>query len=99
MTEVRVKVSPGAKEDAIVGWQDNILRVRVRAKPERGKANEAVRRLVAAAAGVPASAVSIARGLTSREKLIRMDGLDNQEFQRRLGLTPGESQSGIMKEL
>jgi len=85
MTDVRVRVTPGAREDAIVGWQDGVLRVRLRAEPERGKANEAVCRLLADAMGVPVTAVEIARGLTSREKLIRVDGLDDGELRRRLG--------------
>ena len=97
MAQVRLRVIPGAREDAIVGWRDNVLRVRVRSRPERGKANEAACRLLAEAAGLPASTVSIARGLASREKLVRIDGLDDRELRRRLGLTPSYSHSRIMK--
>jgi uncharacterized protein len=85
MAHLRVKVVPGAHEDALVGWQDNVLRIRVRANPERGKANEAVCRLLAEAAGVPTSAVSIARGVASRNKLVRVEVLDEEELRRRLG--------------
>ena len=89
MSGVRLRVIPGAREDAIAGWQDHVLRVRVRARPERGKANEAVCRLLAEAAGVPASAVSIARGVTAREKVVRIDGIGEEELRRKLGLTQG----------
>jgi len=85
MSDVRVKVIPGAKADAVVGWRDGVLRIRVRAKPERGKANEAVCRLLAEAAGVSASAVSIARGVASRDKVVCVEGLDEEELRRRLG--------------
>lgn len=47
-------------------------RVWVSAPPEDGKANAAVCRLVAKALGLPKSAVSVARGDTSREKLLRI---------------------------
>ena len=85
MSDVRVKVIPGAKADAVVGWRDGVLRIRVRAKPERGKANEAVCRLLAEAAGVQSSAVSIARGVASRDKVVCVEGLDEEELRRRLG--------------
>jgi uncharacterized protein YggU (UPF0235/DUF167 family) len=84
-----VKVIPGAREDAVVGWRDHLLRIRVRAKPERGKANEAVCRLLADVAGVPASAVSIARGVASRDKVVRVDGLDGDEMRRRIAAVMG----------
>ncbi|TMB93857.1 MAG: DUF167 domain-containing protein [Chloroflexi bacterium] len=31
---IRVNVTPGAKRDEIVGWRDDVLRVRVRAAPQ-----------------------------------------------------------------
>lgn len=81
---VRVKVAPGAREDAVMGWQGEVLRLRVRAAPEAGKANEAVCRLIAASLDVPASSVSIARGGSSRDKLIRVEGLDDSQIRARL---------------
>jgi uncharacterized protein (TIGR00251 family) len=89
MGQVRVKVTPGAREDAVIGWQEDVLRIRVRAKPERGKANEAVCRLLAEVAGVPASAVSIVTGARSRDKLVRVDGLDGDEMRRRIAAVMG----------
>jgi len=84
MSEVRLKVIPGAREDEVVGWQENVLRLRVRAKPERGRANDAVCRLLARVLGVPRTNVSIARGAGSRDKLVVIDGLDDEELRRRV---------------
>ena len=85
MPYLTVRVTPGARESAIVGWQDGALRVRVREKAEKGRANEAVARLLANALGVPAGAVTLKRGPASREKLFEVDGLDDTEMRRRLG--------------
>ena len=85
MAYVSVRVSPGAKRDEIVGWQGSTMRVRVRAAPEKGKANEAVCALIAAAAGTPKRSVVIERGDTSREKLVLVEGLTEEELMRRLG--------------
>ncbi len=81
---VRVRVAPGAREDAVVGWQGDVLRVRVRAPAEGGKANEAVCRLLARLLGLPPSAVSIGRGAASREKTMVIHGIDDREIKERL---------------
>lgn len=70
-----------------MGWQGDVLRIRVRAKPEGGKANDAVCRLLARALGVPPSAVTIARGASSREKLMQVQGLEDADIPRQLDAT------------
>ena len=86
MARISVRVSPGAREDAVTGWLDDALRVRVRASAERGKANDAVCRLIADALGLPRSSVSISRGATARWKVIHIEGLGDEEARRRLSL-------------
>ncbi len=68
-----VHVTPRASRDEIAGWRGAELLVRVTAPPDAGKANDAVCRAVAAALGIPKSAVSVARGHTSRHKSLRVD--------------------------
>ena len=84
MAYLNVRVTPGARETAITGWQGEVLRVKVREKAEKGRANEAVIRLLAKALGVPASAIALKRGATAREKLFEVDGLEEDEIKRRL---------------
>lgn len=68
-----VKVTPGARSEGIEIAQGRVL-VKVRAKPEDGKATEAVIELVAAALGMGASRIRLLRGATSREKLLSIGG-------------------------
>ncbi len=51
-----------------------MLKARVKAVPEGGKANAALGRLVAAACGVAASQVSLASGATARVKSLHVQG-------------------------
>ncbi|EYD74562.1 hypothetical protein Rumeso_03858 [Rubellimicrobium mesophilum DSM 19309] len=51
-----------------------VLRLRVRAVPENGKANAAVIVLVAKALGLPKSAVALVAGDTARLKTLHLDG-------------------------
>jgi uncharacterized protein YggU (UPF0235/DUF167 family) len=51
-----------------------VLKVRVRAVPEDGKANDALVRLIAKALRLSASAVQIGSGATGRVKVLRIEG-------------------------
>ncbi len=66
-----VRVTPGARNEGIE-IADGRVQVKVRAKPEDGKATAAVCDLVAAALGVAPSRVEMLRGANSREKLLRI---------------------------
>ena len=85
MAYVRVRVTPGARAATIGEWKDDVLRVKVREPAEKGRANEAVARLLAKSLDVPPTAVVLKRGAASREKLFEIDGLDDAEARKRLG--------------
>ena len=88
MARLKLHVTPGAREDGLAGWQGDSLRVRVRARPEKGLANEAALRLLAGRLNVPRSRLALVRGATSRDKLIEVEGLSEDELRTRLGLAP-----------
>ena len=69
--ELAIKVTPKASRNAVVEAAGQ-LRVYVTAAPENGKANMAVRVLLAEALGVPKSAVVLLRGKTDRDKAFRL---------------------------
>jgi len=68
-----LRVTPGARSEGME-IADSRLLVKVRVKPEDGKANEAVLRLLAEALGVATSRLRMLRGATGRDKLV---GIEN----------------------
>lgn len=88
MVRIRVRVTPRGGRDAVVGGSAGALRVRVAAPPIAGAANEALVRLLARTLGVPRGAVRIVSGAAGRDKTVEVDGLDEAEVWRRLGLAP-----------
>lgn len=66
-----VRVTPGTRGEGMEIACGRVL-VKVRAKPEDGKATAAVAALVAEALGLPPSQIVLLRGATSREKLFRI---------------------------
>ena len=71
-----VRVQPRAKRDEVVGERAGAVVIRVNAPPVDGKANAAVCRFVAERAGVPRSAVSVVRGQSARDKVLRVEGVE-----------------------
>jgi hypothetical protein len=64
-----VKVSAGAKSEKVEEISPGVFRVRTNVAPEKGKANERVRELLAEYLGVPRMSVYLKSGLTSRDKI------------------------------
>jgi uncharacterized protein YggU (UPF0235/DUF167 family) len=85
---LHVRLTPKGGRDALEGAEilsdgNCVLKARVRAVPEDGKANEALVALVAKTLKIPASRIKIAAGATSRHKSLFLEG-DAAEIAARL---------------
>ncbi len=80
-----MKVQPRAKETALAEKLGDAYKLRLAAPPVDGKANEACVRFFAQRFGVAASAVRIVQGLSSRMKVVEIEGIDTAQVQRILG--------------
>ncbi len=78
---ITVHVRPGAKQNQISGYAAGVLRLRVAAPAVEGKANETLIRYLAELFGVRRTDVTIARGAKSREKLIKIEGLEQGDVE------------------
>ena len=86
-----VRVHPRAKKNAITGILGDALKVSLTAPPVEGKANEACIEFFANLLKVPRSSVTIASGLTSRNKVVRIACLSGKEVEQRLKIaSPGK---------
>ena len=82
---VAVKVVPGASRDRVMGILGDALKIATAAAPEKGKANAAVAKLLAAAAGVDPRDVTLHSGRTSPRKEFHIADLSAAHLRRRLG--------------
>ncbi len=82
---LHVKVIPKASRSEIVGWEGEVLKVRLKAVPEKGEANEELIRFLSRELKIAKSLITIVRGHTSREKtlLIRTDYQINILFHKK----------------
>lgn len=65
---IGVRAQPGARKNSVLGEHNGLLKVAVTAPADKGRANEALIELLAAAFGVKRSQVELIAGRTSREK-------------------------------
>jgi len=81
---LRVKVVAGCSRSELAGWLGDVLKVRISAQPEKGKANAAVLALLAGRLGISMSSLNIASGKTSQHKVLEIYGLSISEVRRKL---------------
>ncbi len=84
MARLKLHVTPGAREQRILDWREGSLRLKVRARPDKSRANEAALRLLAGRLGLRRASLGIVRGAASRDKLVEVDGLSEDELRRLL---------------
>ncbi len=84
-----VRVTPRASRDAIEGEWQGALKVRLAAPPVEGRANEALRALLAERLKIPIAAVRIVAGERSRTKRVEVRGAGAERI-RELGESPSE---------
>jgi uncharacterized protein len=82
---ISVRVTPRSSRDEITGWQDGVLRVRLKAPPVDGRANVALCQFIASKLDLAARDVEVVSGATARTKRLRILGLTAAEVQARLG--------------
>jgi uncharacterized protein (TIGR00251 family) len=74
--ELFVKVIPKSARNEVVGYMDDgALKVKIAAAPEKGRANDELRRVLAEHFGVAVRDVEIVSGETSQRKRVRIMGL------------------------
>ena len=84
-TKIAVHLTPGARQDAILGWRDGTLWAEVAAPPVAGRANEALLRLLARTLEIAPGRLRLAAGHRSRQKLVAAEGLTGEEIREKLG--------------
>lgn len=89
-----MRLTPRAARDEVLGFEGDVLRVRVKAPPVEGRANDALLRLLAKALRVSRSNLTIVGGRASRDKTVAVEGLDAVEVRRRIERVVAEVSPG-----
>ena len=82
MARITVKVHPRAKRSAVAGRYGDAWKLDLAAPPVDGKANDECIRFFAELARAPRTRVRIVTGLTSRTKVVEIEGVAQDELER-----------------
>jgi uncharacterized protein (TIGR00251 family) len=82
--KISLRVFPNAARNEVAGFTDGVLRVKIAAPPVEGKANKELIALLARKLGLSKGDLTIIKGYTSRNKVIVINGLSQEEITRRL---------------
>ena len=95
---LRVRATPKASRNAIQGTHEDSLKVSVQAPPENGKANDAIRKLLAKALKLRPSQVELKSGKSSRDKRFQIEGLTRAELEERITKVLATLEEGSQKQ-
>jgi uncharacterized protein len=84
-TTLELKIIPNAPRNEVVGWLGSALKVKVHAPALEGRANDELLEFLAEHLALPRRAITLLRGDRSRQKVVRIDGLDAAGLRTRLG--------------
>ena len=73
--ELAVKVTPNARRNEIVGWEEQRLKVKIAAVPEKGEANQELIKFLAKWLLIPKSQIKLLSGEASRHKRLLIRGI------------------------
>lgn len=72
---LKVRLAPKSSRDEIAGFIEDAVKIKVKAPPVDGKANEALVKFLSKKLGVSKSSIAIVTGLTNRTKTVKITGL------------------------
>ena len=82
---LEVKVVPKSSRTQIAGALGDKLKIKLRAAPEKGKANDELVKFLSSRLGVKKNQVQIISGQASASKQVRIEGVDATAVRAKLG--------------
>jgi len=84
MATLRFHIVPNAKIDKVAGEHGGAIKIKLRARAVEGQANAALRSFLADQLNISQRAIILERGLRSRDKVIRIDAMSEEDVRSRL---------------
>lgn len=79
-----IKASPKALRTQVLGWEENFLKVKIRAVPEKGNANDELIAYLSSILDVPKSRISWLKGHTSKIKQVHIEGMSLEDVKKKI---------------
>ncbi len=81
---ITVQVQPNASQNKITRFEQGVWYLKIAAPPIKGRANQELLKFLSDILGVSKSSLTIEKGMTSKRKLIAIQGLSQNQVMRQL---------------
>ena len=89
LTRLKVRVTPNARNNMVVSWTEDEIRLKIKAPAVEGKANAALIEYLSELTDVPRSKIELKAGAKSRLKIVEIDGPTPDEIRDRIRVQVG----------
>lgn len=79
-----IKVTPRSSKTEIVGWEGDVLKIRLHAIPEKNEANQELEEFLSEILKIARSRIKVVHGFKSRLKKVAIEGLSPSELKEML---------------
>jgi len=79
---IGLKVTPNASNNQIIGWKEDLLCLRIRGAPEKGRVNNELIAFFANVLDIAKSQIELVSGHTSRLKRLKIEGISQEQFHK-----------------
>lgn len=80
IAKLTVQIQPNAGRNELLGYKQEVLKIRIAAPPVKGKANQELIRYLSNILGIVKSRITIQRGAAGKKKLILVEGLNQDQL-------------------
>lgn len=84
LLRVNLKILPSAQRNELTGYENGLLKIKIAAQPEKGKANKALVDYLSELLDTPKSEIEICRGLSGRNKVVAFYSLSQADFEAKI---------------
>jgi len=84
VAHIAIKLKPGAKKNTVRVRDDGSLVISVTSRPVEGKANKHLINVLSKALRIPKSSCSISKGEKSRNKVVAVEGMNEEDILNKL---------------
>ena len=70
---LRVKIIPKSSSNKIISWTNDLLKIKIKAEPKKGKGNKELIKFLSKILQVPKYKINIIKGVKSNVKIIDID--------------------------
>lgn len=81
---LKIRVTPKSSKNSVIGWENETLKLKIAAVPEKGAANKETIKFLSEILDIPKSKIEITAGESSRNKTVHLEGISLDQVKEKI---------------